>query len=68
LYRRGREIYDDDDAINRWEELGGRKGEYYEISRELHLSLGRMPWEEDVFDTIHEDTPPHWLTGYQKKS
>jgi hypothetical protein len=57
LYRRAREIYDDDDAVNDWEEVGGRNGELYDISRELHLAPSRPPWEEDIFVTIDEGTP-----------
>src|SRR5262245_62167975 len=63
LYRRGRELCGED-----WEELGDRKGEYYNICSELHRSLGRLPWEEDVFETIDEDAPPHWFLDHQKRS
>ena len=68
LYRRAREIYDDGDAVDHWAEAGRRRGEFYDIDRELHLLLGRPPWEEDIFDTIDEDTPPHWLDPERKKS
>jgi hypothetical protein len=68
LYRHARGIFDNDDAIDHWEEQGGRRGEFYEVSRKLDLALGRHPWEEDLFDTIGEDAPPHWLTDHHKQS
>ena len=68
LYRRAREIYDDGDAVDHWAEAGGRRGEFYDIDHQLHLLLGCPPWEEDIFDTIDEDTPPQWLDRERKKS
>jgi hypothetical protein len=35
---------------------------------ELHFAPGRLPWEEDIFDIIDEDTPSHRLKGHEKKS
>jgi hypothetical protein len=48
LFRRGREIVAaGDDRL--WEDEGGHRREFLELSSQLQQKLGRRPWEGSVF-------------------
>ncbi len=48
LFRRCREIVAAGDDRH-WEDEGGHRREFLELSSQLHYQLGLKPWEDDVF-------------------
>jgi hypothetical protein len=56
LFRRGRDLVAAG-GDRRWEEDGGRRREFLELSSLLHYQLGRRTWEEDVFDVADDAGP-----------
>jgi hypothetical protein len=59
LFRRASEIVAADDH-QFWEHEGGKKGEWYDISVELHSKLGRELWQIDVCDLVAFGDPD-WI-------
>jgi hypothetical protein len=56
LFRRGREILAAGDD-RRWEDEGGRRREFLDLTSLLHQRLGRRPWQCDVFDVADDAGP-----------
>lgn len=54
------EIWNGDDEVE-WEEQGGRRREFCDLSTAIHRALGRKPWQTDITSTLGQDTPPPWL-------
>ena len=61
LYRQLVALLDDPDAVDQWEETGGKRRAVLDISSELQRRLGRQLWEACVDDTIGSDEPPEWM-------
>src|SRR5512139_908619 len=64
LFKRALALYDQQDA---WEEDGGRRREYLEVTCDLQDVLGRTPWHENVLDTLGQEQPPAYMAGDAKK-
>jgi hypothetical protein len=56
LYRRARAIQRQG-LEERWEDEGGKRGEYYELTKALHSLLGRKLFEDDIVDGEPDDEP-----------
>jgi beta-lactamase superfamily II metal-dependent hydrolase len=60
LYRKLIDLQNDP-AVDQWEKDGGKRRQYLDIGHELHVLLGRKPWETCIDDTIGADVQPDWL-------
>jgi hypothetical protein len=54
LYRAARAIQQRG-LEEKWEDEGGKRGEYYEYTKALHSLLGRKPWQDDLVDGEPDD-------------
>jgi|tagenome__1003787_1003787.scaffolds.fasta_scaffold20949566_3 hypothetical protein len=43
------------------DEPGGKCQAYPQAPVDLHVLLGRQPWETFLFDTVDSDQPPAWM-------
>jgi hypothetical protein len=57
LYKRCREIVAAGGERS-WEEDGGHRAEFLELSVILHHALGRKPWQENVCDVVDSPGKP----------
>lgn len=59
LYQAARAI-EETGAHERWDENGGRRREYFELTKDLHKALNLKPHQPSVLDAI--GSPPNWMT------
>ena len=58
LFRRAAALHAKQDD---WEEDGGTRRQFFDVSRDLHSLMGRHPHQENVCAVIGQDEPPEWM-------